>query len=41
MAVGVITLLAGIAAGTGSASAAQSGAHPAGVVTGTAGPARP
>jgi hypothetical protein len=40
MAVGVITMLAGIAVG-GSASAAQAGAHAPGALTGSAGSARP
>jgi hypothetical protein len=38
MAVGMITLIAGIAAGGGAASAAQRGPHAAGYVTGAARP---
>jgi hypothetical protein len=41
LAVGVITMLAGIAAGGGSASAAQSGSHSAGALTSWVGAARP
>jgi hypothetical protein len=41
MAVGVITMLAGIAAGGGPASAAQPGSHSAGAFTSQAGAARP
>jgi hypothetical protein len=46
MAVGVITMVAGIAAGGGAASAAQpgsthAGSHAVGYVTGGAGSARP
>ena len=41
MAVGVITMVAGIAAGGGAASAAQSGAHSADAFSVTAGAARP
>jgi hypothetical protein len=38
MAVGMITLIAGVAAGGGAASAAQRGPHAAGYVTGAARP---
>jgi hypothetical protein len=38
MAVGVITLIAGVVAGGGPASAAQAGSHTAGYVTRTAAP---
>jgi hypothetical protein len=38
MAVGMITLIAGVVAGGGAASAAQSGSHAAGYVTGAARP---
>lgn len=41
MAVGVITMVAGIAAARGSASGVQSGSHPAGTVTARAGTAHP
>ena len=41
LAVGVITMVAGIAAGGGAASAAQSGPHSAGAVSVGAGAARP
>jgi hypothetical protein len=37
VAIGVITMLAGIAVGGGSASAAQGGSHAAGAVTSSAG----
>ena len=38
MAVGLITLIAGVAMGGGAASAAQTGSHTAGYVTGAARP---
>jgi hypothetical protein len=41
MAVGVITMVAGIAVGGGTASAAQSGPHSAGAFSATVGSARP
>jgi hypothetical protein len=41
MAVGVLTMLAGIAAGGGSASAAQSGPHSAGASAARVAAARP
>ncbi len=41
MAVGVITMVAGIAAGGGAASAAQPGSHSAGAFSVPAGAARP
>ena len=41
MAVGVITMIAGIAVGGGTASAAQSGSHSAGAFSARVGAARP